>query len=362
LTGTDNSPIIHQVIELPPLVAEIREYRRQTLTCRQCGQTTRGPLPAGVPETGHGPRLQAFVSLCTGCYHLSKRQIEELLTTTFNIPISLGSICNIEQRVTAALAKPVAEARRHVQQAAVVHADETSWPQQPRKHWLWTGATDRVAVFAVRDRRNKISAQDLLGPAFAGILVSDRYKAYHWAPRRQVCWAHLRRDWQAMIDRGGPSQTIGQRLRDQTDEMFQLWRLVRDGTLSRPMFYSLSSDLRHAIAAGLRSGAACTHPVTAGVCADILKLEPFLWTFADADGVEPTNNAAERILRQAVLWRRKSCGTRSPKGSRYVERILTTVATCRLQARNVMDYLTSACRAAIRGRRAPSLLPRPATS
>lgn len=360
LVGKDDWPTIHQVIELPPLVAEVREYRRHTLTCRGCGQSTRGQLPAGVPEAGYGPRLQAFVSLCTGCYHLSKRQIEELLTDTFNIPIALGTICNIEQRVAAAVAEPVAEAHRHVQQAAVVHADETSWPQQPHKHWLWTATTDRVAVFAVHDRRNKTSARALLGDAFAGVVVSDRYKVYHWIPRRQLCWAHLRRDWQAMIDRGGPSQTLGQRLRDQTDDLFHLWHQVREGALSRPMFRSVTSDLRRDIGAGLRTGAACAHPDTAGVCADILKLEPFLWTFVDTDGVEPTNNAAERILRQAVLWRKKSSGTRGAKGSRYVERILTTVATCRLQARNVMDYLTAACRAALRGRRAPSLLPRPA--
>lgn len=362
LTGTDEDPHCHQVIELPPLVPEVREYHCHSLTCERCGQTTTAPLPDGVPNGDYGPRLQAFVALCTGCYHLSKRQVEELLTTTFNIPISLGSICTLEQRVSAAVAEPVAEAKRHVQQADVAHADETSWPQQPDKGWLWAASTTSLAVFSIRDFRDRASAEDLLGADFAGVLVSDRLASYDWVPRRQLCWAHLRRDWQAFIDRGGGSRRLGQRLMQLTDEMFHLWHRVRDGTLSHYLFRFYMIDIRNQVGDCLRDGLTCAHPRTAGTCAAILQHEHHLWTFVSVEGIEPTNNAAERILRQAVLWRKKSFGTRSPRGSRYVERLLTVVATCRLQGRNVLDYLTAACTAATRQQPAPALLPPSTTS
>lgn len=357
LSGSDDQPSQHQVIELPPIDPEVREYLRHRLTCQRCGHTTLGALPDGVPENNYGPRLQAFIALCTGCYHLSKRQTEELLTTALGVPICLGSICNIEQRVSAALADPVAEAKQHVQQADVAHADETSWPQQPDKGWLWVGVTAYLAVFSIRGLRDRDSAEDLLGPGFAGVLISDRYRSYNWVTNRQLCWAHLLRDWQAFVDRGGTSRRIGRRLQQLTDTMFDHWYCVRDGTLSRSMFRILMIDIRTEVAALLRQGSACAQPPTAGTCADILKLQGALWTFVDHEGVEPTNNAAERILRQAVLWRKKSFGTRGPNGSRFVERILTAVATCRLQGRNVLDYLTSACVAASCHKPAPSLLP-----
>lgn len=357
LSGTDPYPQCHQVIELPPLTPEICEYQRHSLSCACCGHSTLAPLPEGVPTSNYGPRLHAFIALCTGCYHLSKRQAEELLTTTFNIPISLGSICNIEHRVSDALDEPVAEAKRFVQHADVVHGDETSWPQQPHKGWLWVAATTCLAVFSIRNLRDRASAEHLLGLDFAGVLVSDRFSSYNWVRRRQLCWAHLRRDWQAFIDRGGSSRRLGRKLRKLTDHMYHLWHRVRDGTLSRPRFRFHMRAIRRQVGDCLRAGLRCAHTRTAGTCAAILEHEEQLWTFVTVPNVEPTNNAAERIVRQAVLWRKKSFGTRSRRGSRYVERLLTVVATCRLQGRDVLEYLSAACAAATHQRPAPSLLP-----
>jgi transposase len=271
--------------------------------------------------------------------------------------VALGTICNIEQQVSAAVAEPVAEAQRHVAQAAVVNADETSWPEQPNKGWLWAGATAAVAVFLVRRRRDLASAKALLGESFAGVLGCDRYSAYRWVQRRQLCWAHLDRDWQAMIDRGGTSRRLGRQLAHLTNKIFHLWHRVRDGTLLRSIFAIDVLPIQSAVADCLRQGARCAHPRTAGTCADLLAQEEALWTFVGVSGVEPTNNAAERVVRQAVLWRKKSFGTRGDKGSRFVERLLTVVATCRLQGRNILDYLTTACAAAIANQSAPSLLP-----
>ena len=357
LSGVDPLPLRHQVTELPPIIPEVREYQRHLLRCPHCGEATRGQLPDGVPESAFGPRLQALIGLCTGCYHLSKRQTEELLTTALNVPISLGAICRVEQQISAALAEPVAQAHEHLRHSDVAHADETSWKQQPHKAWLWVGVTAFLAVFLIRRKRDRTSARALLGEDFSGVLVSDRYSVYHGIQRRQICWAHLRREWQAFIDRGGTSQRIGQGLLDLTDHMFGEWQRVRDGTLKHDAFYFRMLPVRHQVAAWLRQGTHCAHLETSATCREILAVEPALWTFADVAGVEPTNNTAERVLRQAVLWRKKSFGTRSPAGSQYVERILTVVASCRLQGRNALEYLTEACKAILLHQPAPSLVP-----
>jgi transposase len=357
LAGVDPMPLPHQVTEIPPLTPEVREYLRHTLKCPDCGHCTRGQLPAGVSESAFGPRLQALIGLCTGCYHLSKRETEEFLTTALNVPISLGAICRVEQQLSAALAEPVAEVHEQVRHSPVVYADETSWKQQPDKYWLWAGTTDTLAAFLVRPKRDRASAAALLGLDFAGTLVSDRYSVYSAFERRQICWSHLDRDWKAFHDRGGPSQEIGQRLLELTDKLFEHWHGVRDGTLDRDLFRFHMKALRHDVAYWLRQGCDCAHAATAGTCREILKVEADLWTFVEVAGVEPTNNAAERILRQAVLWRKKSFGTRSPAGSQYVERILTVVASCRLQGRNVLEYLTEVCQAAHENKHVPSLLP-----
>jgi len=359
LSGVDRQALPHQVTEIPPITPETREYLRHTLKCPDCGHWTRGPLPAGVSESAFGPRLQALIGLCTGSYHLSKRQTEEFLTTALNAPIALGSICRVEQHLSAALAAPVAEALEHLRASDVAYADETSWKQQPDKAWLWVGATDDVAVFLVRAKRDGASAVALLGEDFQGTVVSDRYATYNQFERRQICWSHLDRDWQAFSDRDGPSHEIGEHLLELTDQMFAKWHRVRDGTLDRGLFRFKMRGLRHDVVHWLRQGSNCAHATTAGTCREILKVEPDLWTFVTVEGVEPTNNAAERALRQAVLWRKKSFGTRSQAGSQYVERILTVVASCRLQGRNTLEYLTEVCQAAHENKPVPSLLPKP---
>jgi transposase len=358
LSGSDPVPCCHQVTELPPIQPQVQEYRRHTLTCPRCGEVTRADLPPGVPEGAFGPRLQAFVAVCTGRYHLSKRQVQELLADCFSIDVALGSVCNIERFVSAAVAAPVEEAHTGLKQAAVVNADETSFPNTG---WLWVGVTAYLAVFLIRQHRDAESAMALLGTGYPGIIGSDRYSAYTWlaAPQRQVCWAHLNRDWQAFIDRGGPSEPLGRRLQALTDQLFHLWFRVRDGTMHRREFRYEMIPIRAAIGHWLRQGQDCAHAKTAGTCAKILTVEKSLWTFVDTEGVEPTNNAAERALRQAVLWRRKSLGTRSRAGATYVERILTVVTTCRLQGRNALEFLTAACQAALDVNPAPSLLPAP---
>ena len=359
LEGTDPEPYRHQVMEIPPVVAEVAEYRIHTLTCSRCGINTRAELPDGVPQGAFGPRLQAMVSLLSGQYHLSKRDITSVMADFFQADMGLGSVPTLEQRTSDAISQPVDEARGYVRSQPVAHLDETGWRQAHQKAWLWVAATKLVTVFLIRLSRGSQVAKEILGETFQGIVVSDRWSAYNWLSTllRQLCWAHLLRDFQAFVERGGASQSIGEALLAQAELMFQGWHQLRDGTISRTAFQENMQPVQHKVGKLLRQGADCDHQRTAGTCRDILKREEALWTFVRVEGIEPTNNLGERQVRPGVLWRNHSFGTQSQAGSRFAERIMTVVATCKQQQRNALDYLTQACDAANRSQQAPSLLP-----
>jgi transposase len=358
LQGYDPQPQRHQVTEIPTVRPVVTEYQRHQLCCPACGALTRAELPAGVPTGGFGPRVQAVAALCTGAYHLSKRTTQSVMADLFGLPLSVGTLANLEQATVQALAEPVAEARSYVQQQPAAYLDETGWREGQQRAWLWTAVTAWATVFVVRRSRSGKVAQELLGECFWGWLVTDRWSAYTWYPswRRQLCWAHLLRDIEAMIERGGRSRDIGEALRAQARQMFHWWHRVRDGTLSHASFASYMRPIRREVERLLEAGQTCGVPKTEGVCREILKLRQALWTFVRHAEVEPTNNAAERAIRPGVLWRKGSFGTHSPEGSRFVETLMTVVATLKQQHRNILDYLTAACEAALRGEQAPSLL------
>lgn len=359
LVGADPKPYRHQVIDLPKVVATVEEYQLHALVCDDCRISTRATLPIGVPTTQFGPRLQAVVSVCSGDYGMSKRQIERLVEDFFNIPIALGSIPDLEQSTSEAIAAPVEQVAQAIRTEPIVNADETGWYESHKRAWLWVAVTGTMALFLIRASRGAEVAKELLGEAFAGVLHSDRWRAYTWvdAARRQLCWAHLLRQFRGFQDLGEEAAKIGVALELLTETMFHCWHRVRAGTLSRAAFQAFIAPLREQVILRLEEGRASSIRGVAGRCREILALEHALWTFAYMDGVEPTNNAAERIIRHGVLWRKRSFGTDSSAGSRFVERILTAVATLRLQRRNVLDYMTAACQAFLRGEPPPSLLP-----
>ena len=359
LSGDDPKPWRHQVIEMPPIKPVVTEYQWHQLVCAACGDVSRAPWPEGVPSGTSGPRVQATVALCTGSYRLSKRTTHQVMDEVFGVPMSVGTISPLEQATTEALAAPVEEARTYVQAQEVAHLDETSWRQGGKRAWLWVAVTTLVTVFVVRLSRGGHVARELLGEEFSGILVTDRYSAYNWYPVRwrQLCWAHLQRDFEAMRGRGGRSEEIGDALLAQAHQMFTWWHRVREGTLQRSTFRSYMSPIRREVERLLEVGSTCDVPKTEGTCRDILKRREALWTFVQVAGVEPTNNTAERSIRPGVLWRKGSFGTQSEEGSRFVESMMTVVSTLKQQQRNGLEYLTEACAAALRGAAAPSLLP-----
>ena len=359
LSGEDAEPLIHQVAELPRIQPIVDEYRLHRLTCPGCGETTCGTLPPGVPTGSFGPYLQAVLATLAGSYRLSKRQIQQSASDLFTLSISTGMVSKLERQSAVALEAPYNELATSVHESEVVNIDETSWRENRRKAWLWATVTGLCTVFTIAKNRSGEIAAALLGSEDDQVVGSDRFSAYEWikASCRQVCWANLRRDFQAMIDRGGNGERIGTRLLSLSNRLFRHWHRVRDGTLPWSVFQERMRRLRREVKKALLEGSRCSCAKTAATCFELLKVEDGLWTFASVEGVAPTNNAVERALRHAVIWRRISGGTDSVHGSRFVERMLTIVATCRQQGYNVLDYLTSCFEADRRGQPLPSLVP-----
>lgn len=357
LHGEGPHPRRHQVADIPPVEAEVTEYRLHRLTCPDCGTRTCASLPAGVPTGAFGPRLQALLAVLAGGYRLGKRPIRQLAQDLFGLSISTGMVAKLERATAEALQQPTAELEEYVR-TQHANVDETSWREAGHKAWLWVVVTPLVAVFHIAATRCGKVAGQLLGSAYRQVVTSDRWKAYNPFRRRQFCWSHLRRDFQAMIDRQNSGTPTGKKLLDLSDRMFAWWHRVRDGTLNRSSFQVYISGLRAEARDALLQGAACGCPQTAATCRSLTANESKLWAFVWQEGIEPTNNAAERALRHAVLWRKGSGGTDSQRGSRFVERVLSVRETCRQQGRGLLEYLVECCQAHRDGKAPPSLSPK----
>jgi transposase len=347
------------VTEVPPVKPHVTEYQQHFGYCAACEVWTPAPLPAGVPAGAFGPRLLALTALLSGQYRLSKRLVQDLLSNVLGVEMSLGSVSGAEQQLSTALAKPVEEARAHVREAFIVYQDETGWREARRKAWLWVAVTASVTVFLIATSRGASVTKQMLGEGFSGFLVTDRWRAYCWVDLalRQLCWSHLLRDFQGFVDRGGEGAAIGEELLKQARRMFKWWHRVRDGTMPRRTFEFRMREVECEVGRLLRNAEVCPDKKTAGMAREMLKLESGLWTFVQVEGLEPTNNTSERAIRPAVLYRKGCFGTHSPEGSRFVERMMTVVATLKQQKRNVLDFLTTAYDAHLRGLPPPSLLP-----
>ncbi|MEO7329980.1 MAG: IS66 family transposase [Minicystis sp.] len=360
LHGRDENPHRHQVVELPPVEPVVKEFQLHALGCKQCGHRTVAKLPAGVPTRAFGPTVDAVISVLMGVYRLTKRQVPDLMFDLFGLRMSVGAVIGCQRAASAAVEGAVAEARAYVQEQLVKHADETGWREGVRrsKAWLWTVLTPHVVVFMIHARRNADAAREVLGD-WLGVLVSDRHGAYHWWPdcRRQFCWAHLKRDIQAIVERGEDSARVGTAMLEEVARMFSWWHRVRDGTLARSTFRVYMRSVQRRFEALLTEGETVAHGKTSRTCTRLLKHRDALWTFVYIEGVEPTNNGAEQVIRHGVIMRKISYGTHSEEGSRFIERMLTVHATLRRQQRNILDFMEASCRASLGNHPAPSLLP-----
>ena len=282
-----------------------------------------------------------MMSYLSGRFHLSKRSVRELVEAAFEVPVSLGTVAALEQQTSAALVAAHDQARDAVREAPVKNADETGWKQAGARRWLWTAATTTAAYFVIHVPRGARGLQALWGAAIRGIVISDRWWGYNGLPLepRQVCWAHLKRDFQKCLERGGPGKVVGDVGLVVVEDVFTLCWEYREGLIDRGALGRQLEPLIEELHLALEHGSGCADPKVMAFCDNLLTLYPALWLFAGVEGVEPTNNHAERILRMGVLWRKNAFGCHSASGCRFVERILTVLQTLRLQKRSVLSFL-----------------------
>jgi transposase len=373
LRGADPAPYRHQVVELPPLLPEVVEHRFHALVCPACEALTRAASATIVSQGGYGPRLRGIVVLLSAQAHQSHAQVVRLLDELFGVSLSTGMVAKLRRQFTTAAAPIMASALTYVRQQSALGMDETGWRQgnsdgqngANTKGWLWVMTTAWVSYFQVRLSRSQAVTQELLGQDYVGRVGSDRAGAYNALPldQRQICLAHLNRDFTAMAERSGVSAEIGQALLDMTHDVFALWYDFRTGMIGRAglreQLWPLRQDLKQVLREAISFGTKGKTPLdkTARTCAQILRVEPAIWTFAEHPGVEPTNNAAERAIRPAVLWRKVCLGAQSQAGAEFVAAALTLIMSLQSQDRSILDYLTDVFDAHSRRLPMPSLLP-----
>jgi transposase len=322
----------------------VTEHRCHRVRC-SCGHVTKASV-AEMPTSAFGPRLSATIAMLAGVFHLSRRQVKQLLWDLFGIDISVGSISNIEGRASRLLEPSYHEAKRAADAAVVKHTDGTGWRQAGRALQLWTVATKAVTIFTIVANGSAKTLRTLFG-RIKGILISDRAKAINFwkMHRRQICWAHLRRKFISFAERAGPAGDIGKELVDYCEILFKTYHAFLEGEISRRVFRERMTPVRLQVEALLHKAAKAGIKDVSGSCQDVLEHKDALWTFVDRVGIEPTNNHAERELRSFVLWRKKSFGSQSERGDRFAERIMTAAHSLRKQRRSILDYLTALWRA-----------------
>ena len=356
LEKTNKEPLRHQIVDIPKILPFVIEYVQHIFRCKDCGSLIYKPLPDAVRRQHFGPGVLAMVAILTGRLNTSKRKAMAMINEVFSIPMSLGGLSNCEGQLTDILKQPHNEAADHTREQNIANADETGWPRGNRqKGWLWALGCTTAAFFMVHANRSQQAARTLIGD-FKGKLITDRYNAYNFYRLiRQICWAHLKRDFKAISEAKGAIGKIGDELHGLAKKILKLRKRVRDGTLQWKTFQRRIPELQKRVESLLEAGAVFDGKL-GGKCRDILKHKTHLWTFVRDQSVEPTNNFAERIVRQAVLWRKSSFGTQSERGARYVERVLTVCATCQLQERSIIEYLRNVCHCYLNGLPVPSLI------
>lgn len=352
-------PHRHQITELPPVAVRVTEHRAHSLRCSGCGKSIRASLPGEVRQSAFGPRLQAAIALLSVRNRISRRDASELCRELFGCEVSAGSVDAICQRASGALAEPYAGLREAVKDAPVLCVDETGWRNAGQKRTLWGAITDSLAAFHIAADRHERCLPELIGESFAGIVSSDRWWAYDSLDpaRRQVCWAHLLRDFRCHSEGLADQGRFGEAGLEICRELFRAWdsfavhedrdRLAREIAPVKRRLRALLEPHRKK---------SMLNRQFRTFARNLLKLWPALWTFTEVEGVEPTNNRAERGLRGAVIYRKISLGSQSEAGERFAERMLSVSQTCGLQERSLFGFLVEAISASARASPAPSLV------
>jgi transposase len=350
----DGSECLQQ-IELPEVKAIVTQFNRLRYTCGCCGNRSKSSLPSGIPNSAFGPRLMALIATLTGAFHLSKRDAISLLSDLYEIDICEGSIINVEERVANAIAE-VYHRIHHIVTKGVLckHFDETSWRNKGKNGYVWVASTSKAVCFKIDAHRSKEAFLKFVGKLSPSPVVTDRYAVYNDASKdHQYCLAHLIRDFRKYGERKGIDGEIGRDLEKELRGACKAHRNYREGVIS---LKSRDHRLRHSrkrLENHLIDGLASGSDDLGSFCENILDRFEKLWTFSKFSDVEPTNNLAERDLRKVVLWRKKSYGTRSDRGQRFVERISTVCGTLKRTSQNIFEFLKKAVSDFYEGGKAP---------
>jgi transposase len=350
-------PTLHQVVELPERPLEVTQHEGHACRCVKCGYVTRAEIPAEVRAHVLGPRLTAFIAVLTGVYHLSKRQVQGLFETALGTKIGLGSIPNHERETTTAITPAYNEVREAAQQSPVKNIDETGWNRNGKLCWLWVVATATVAFYQITKSRGKKGFREVLR-AVCHRITTDRWGAYSDWPleNRQLCWSHLGRDFQRFYEMTGTCQEVGRAGRRAHRRLFKVWRRFKEGLIDRVELQRQMKPVQLNLERALQGGRDSPDKKAKRFSKRLLKVYPALWTFITVEGVEPTNNHAERMVRPPVLWRKVSFGNNSASGCNFTASILTVVQTLRLQRKPVLEYLSCAIIANRGGAPCPTVL------
>ena len=350
-------PARHQIEELPAMTVEVLEHRAHRVRCPRCGQRAPAELPDGVSASAFGPGLQAAVTALSVRNRVSRRDVVELAEELFGARISTGTVDAILARASEALAGPYGDLLERVRSARTLNVDETGWRTAGERRSLWGAFTPRHALFQVALDRHEDRAKGLLADTSA-IVTSDRWWAYAHLPlaRRQLCWSHLKRDFQAHAEGLAAEKEFGELGLELCEAVFWAWEVFAHTGDRRELKRAIRS-LQRSYKPIIRSFAAkrARNKRCRGMARNLLKAWPALWTFATHKGVEPTNNHAERALRSAVIYRKLSLGSQSEGGERRIERLLSAHTTCRLQRRSLFAYLSELFAAHARGDPLPLL-------
>jgi transposase len=353
----EGEPARHQVEELPVMTVKVIEHRVQRVRCPECGERARAELPDEVASSAFGARLQAALIALSVRNRISRRDVVELAEELFGARLSTGSVDAILTRASEALAEPYEDLLQRVRAAGALNADETGWRTAGERRALWGLFTSRHAFFQVAADRHEDHAKSLLADTQA-VVTSDRWWAYRSLPlrRRQLCWSHLQRDFAAHAEGLAAEKEFGEHGLELSQKVFWAWEVFQhthDRRELKRTITQLARTYKPIIASYATKRA--RNKRCRRMARNLLKAWPALWSFVKHDGVQPTNNHAERALRGAVIYRKLSLGTQSHGGERRIERLLSAHTTCRLQNRSLFDYLTELLAAHARGDPAPLL-------
>jgi transposase len=354
----DDTPVrteIRQVTELPEIQPEVIQYNIHTCSCSCCGKHIKAQVPQEAIGA-FGPRLMGFISILSAEFHTTKRKVVNLLGY-LNIRISLGAVCKTQAIAGLILEKPYEIIRQHTLNQSNVNGDETSWKVFGKRHWMWIATTGKSAFFKIDQSRSSEAFRRIYGSSFKKLLTTDRCPSYNeHNGERQLCLGHIDRDFEKIAGRNDFDAVLGDYLKKEMDGVFKIWHSFKDAEIPRTeMREKIEKQHVSPMKVLLEIGATASNvsSKTQNTCDNLQKDFPSMWTFLKYDGVEPTNNLAERDLRHGVIWRKISFGNQSDAGKIFVERMLTIITTMKKQTQNAFHYIVKCFQAHKMGRGVP---------